>query len=145
MLFKYKGKMSALKIRCRSASGGGKIHLGGHQQSLMNNSSDNRVWQFSYGGFNGIVHLLIEFVVAELFQCKSKMLAAQIRCRSPAGGGKCTHGGHHQFLMNNCSDNIVWQFRYGGFNGAIHMLMECGRKGRGVSRVVRTQRFIRGN
>ena len=32
--------------------------------------------------------------------------------------------------MNNCSDNIGWQFSYGGFNGAIHLLMECGRKGR---------------
>jgi len=67
---------------------GGKSTDGGHQQFLMNNSSDNIVWQFSYGGFNGIIHLLIEFVVAELFKWKSKMSAAQIRCRSLAGGGK---------------------------------------------------------
>ena len=34
-------------------------------------------------------------------------------------GGKCTDGGHQQFLMNNSSDNIVWQVNYGGFNGAV--------------------------
>jgi len=49
---------------------------GGHQQFLMNNSSDNIVWQFSYGGFNGAVHLLIEFVVVELFKFKGEMSAA---------------------------------------------------------------------
>ena len=87
-LFKFKGKMSALKIKCRSPAGGGKMHLGGHQQFLMNNSSDNTVWQFSHGEFNGTVYLLIELVVVELFKCKSKMSGAQIRCRSPAGGGK---------------------------------------------------------
>jgi len=54
----------------------------------MNNSSDNIVWQFSYDGFNGAVHLLIEFAVVELFKFKGKMSALQIRCRSPAGGGK---------------------------------------------------------
>ena len=42
----------------------------------MNNSSDNTVWQFSYGGFNGTIHLLIEFVVVELFKFKGKMSAA---------------------------------------------------------------------
>ena len=42
----------------------------------MNNSSDNTVCQFSYGGFNGAVHLLIEFVAAELFKFKGKMSAA---------------------------------------------------------------------
>jgi len=41
----------------------------------MNNSSDNTVWQFRYGGFNGAIHLLIQFVVVELFKCKSKMSA----------------------------------------------------------------------
>jgi len=41
----------------------------------MNNSSDNIVWQFRYDGFNGVVHLLIEFVVAELFKFKGKMSA----------------------------------------------------------------------
>jgi len=86
---------------------GGKCTDGGHQQFLMNNSDDNTVCQFSYGGFNGAVHLLIEFVVVVLFKFKDKMSALKIRCRSPAGGGKCTHGGHQQFLMNNSSDNIV--------------------------------------
>ena len=38
----------------------------------MNNSSDNTVCQFSYGGFNGAVHLLIEIVAAELFKFKGK-------------------------------------------------------------------------
>jgi len=32
-------------------------------------------------------------------------------------GGKCTCGGHQQFLMNNSSTNIVWQLSYGRFNG----------------------------
>jgi len=44
----------------------------------MNNSSDNTVWQFSYGGFNGQVHLLIESVVVELFKCKGKMSPPQV-------------------------------------------------------------------
>jgi len=55
---------------------GGKGTDGGHQQFLMNNSGDNTVCQFSYGGFNGVVHLLIEFVVVELFKFKGKMSAA---------------------------------------------------------------------
>jgi len=33
-------------------------------------------------------------------------------------------GGYHQFLMNNSSGNIVWQFNYGGFNGTTHLLIE---------------------
>jgi len=74
----------------------------------MNNSSDNIVCQFSYGGVNGEVHLLIESVVVEIFKFKCKMSARQIRCRSPAAGGKMQLGGHQQFLMNNSSDNIVW-------------------------------------
>ena len=57
------------------------MQVGGHQQFLMNNSSDNVVWQFSYGGFNGAVHLLIEFVVEELFKCKGKM-SAPLRWKS---------------------------------------------------------------
>jgi len=61
---------------------------GGHQQFPMNICSDNIVWQFSYGGFNSEVRLLIECVVVELFQWKGKMSAPQIRCRSPAVGGK---------------------------------------------------------
>jgi len=73
----------------------------------MNNSSDNIVYQFNYGGFNGAVHLLTDFVVVELFKFKGKMAALKIRCRSPPGGGKMQVGGHHQFLMNNSSDNIV--------------------------------------
>jgi len=60
----------------------------------MNNSSDNRVWQLGYGGFNGTTHLLIESVVVELFKFKGKMSAPQIRCRSPAAGGKIQLGGH---------------------------------------------------
>jgi len=116
--------MSALKIRCRSPAGGGKCTHGGHQQFLMNDSSDNIVWQFSYGGFNGAVHLSIEFVVVELFKFKSKMSALKIRCRSPAGGGKMQLVGQQQFLMNNSSDNTVCQFSYGGFNGAVHLLIE---------------------
>jgi len=91
----------------------------------MNDSSDNIVLQFSYGGFNGTVHLLIEFVVVELFKFKGKMSALKMRCRSPAGGGKMQVGGHQQFLMNNSSDNIVYQFNYGGFNGAVHLLIGC--------------------
>jgi len=63
------------------------MRLGGHHQFPMNNSSNKIVWQFNYGGFNGSVHLLIEFVVVELFKCKGKMSALKIRCRSPAGGG----------------------------------------------------------
>jgi len=51
-------------------------------------------------------------------------------------GGTCTHGGHKQFFINNFSNNTVWQFSYGGFNGAIHLLMGCGRKGRRGDEVV---------
>ena len=80
--------MSALKMRCRSPPGGGNMQLGGHQQFLMNNSSNNIVWQVNYGGSNDAVHLSIEFVVAELFKFKGKMSAVQIRCRSPGGGGE---------------------------------------------------------
>jgi len=54
---------------------GGKCTRGRHQQFLMNNSSDNIIWQFSYDGFNGLLHLLIEFVVVMLFKCKGKMSA----------------------------------------------------------------------
>jgi len=56
----------------------------------MNNSSDNIVWQFRYGGFNGAVYLVIEFVVAELFKFQGKMSAPSggNHCRSPPGGGK---------------------------------------------------------
>jgi len=36
-------------------------------------------------------------------------------------------GGHQQLLMNNSSNNIVWQFSYGGFNGAVHLLGENAR------------------
>ena len=124
VLFKYKGKKSASQIRCRSIARGGKMQLGGHQQFLMNNSSEYILYQFSRGGFNGAVHVLIEFVVMELFKCKGKMSVPQIRCRSLAAGGKMQLGGHQQFLMNNSSDNIVWQFRYGGFNGAVHLLIK---------------------
>jgi len=77
----------------------------------MNNSSDNIVWQFRYSGFNGAGHLLIEFVVVELFKFKSKMSAApqvEITADHHLEGGTCTDGGHQQFLMNNSSDNIVW-------------------------------------
>jgi len=126
-LFKWKGKMSAPQIRCRSPPVGEKMRLGGHQQFIINNSSDNVVWQFSYGGFNGEAHLLIEFVVAELFKCKSKM-SAPLRWRSLQitswRGETCTCGGHCQFLVNSSSDNIVWQFSYGGFNGSVHLLIE---------------------
>ena len=101
------------------------MQLGGHQQFLMNNSSNNIVWQVNYGGFNDAVHLLIEFVVVELFKFKSKMSALKIKCRSPAGGGEMQLGGHQQFLMNNSSDNTVWQFSHGGFNGTIHLLIGC--------------------
>jgi len=90
-LFKFKGKMSAapqLEITADHHLEGGKCTHGGHHQFLVNNSSTNIVWQFSYGGFNGTVHVLIELVVVELFKWKSKVLAAQIRCRSLAGGGK---------------------------------------------------------
>jgi len=54
----------------------------------MNNSSNNIVWKISYDGFNGSIHLLIEFVVVELFKSKGKMSALKMRCRSPPGGGK---------------------------------------------------------
>ena len=73
MLFKCNGKISASQIRCRSPAGGGKMQLGGHQQFLMNNSSDNTVCQVSHGGGNGAVHLSIELVVVEPFKCKGKM------------------------------------------------------------------------
>jgi len=89
-LFKFKGKMSAI-LRWKSlqtTTWRGKCTHGRHQQFLMDNSDDNTVCQFSYGGFNGAVHLLIEFVVVELFKFKGKMSALKIRCRSPAGGGK---------------------------------------------------------
>ena len=52
------------------------MQLGGYHQFLLNNSNDNTVWQFSYGGFNGTVHLLIGCVVVELFKFKGKMSAA---------------------------------------------------------------------
>jgi len=69
---------------------GGTCNHGGHQQFLMNNSSDNIVWQFSYAGFNGGVHLLIESVVVELLKCKGKMSPPPggNHCRSLPGGGK---------------------------------------------------------
>ena len=102
---------------------GGKCTHGGHQQFLINNSNDNVVCQFSYGRFNGVVHLLIEFVVVELFKCKGKMSALKIRCRSAPGGWKIHLGGHHQFLVNMSSDNTVWQFKYGRFNGTVHLLI----------------------
>jgi len=44
----------------------------------MNNSSDDIVCQFSYGRFNGAIHLLIQFVVVEVFKCKSKMSALPV-------------------------------------------------------------------
>ena len=74
-----------------------------------------------------IIYLLIEFMVVELFKCKGKMSAApqvEITADHPLERGKCTDGGHQQFLMNNSSDDIVWQFSYGGFNGIIHLLIE---------------------
>jgi len=61
---------------------------GRHKQFFINNSSNNMVWQFRYGGFNSEVHLLIEFVVEELFKFKGKMSALKMRCRSPPGRGK---------------------------------------------------------
>jgi len=74
---------SNLKAKCRPSKSDadhqleeGKCTDGGHQRFLMNNSSDNIVWQFSYGRFNGTVHLLIEFMVVELFKFKGKMSAA---------------------------------------------------------------------
>jgi len=100
------------------------MQLGGHHQFPMNKSSNNIVWQFNYGGFNGEVDLLIKFVVVELFKFKSKMSALKIRCRPPPGGGNMQLGGHQQFLMNNSSNNIVWQVNYGGFNDAVHLLIE---------------------
>ena len=103
---------------------GGKCTHGGHQQFLINNSNDNVVCQFSYGGFNGAVHLLIEFVVVELFKFQGKMSARKMRCRSPPAGGKMQVGGHQQFLMNNSSDNRVWQFSYSGFNGRVNLFIE---------------------
>ena len=54
---------------------GGTYTHGGHHQFLMNTSTDNIVCQFGYGRFNGAVHLLIEFVVVEVFQWKGKMSA----------------------------------------------------------------------
>ena len=66
---------SNLKAKCRSPKSDadhqlerGKCTYGGHQQFLMNNSSDNIVWQLSYGGFSGAVYLLIGYVVVELFK-----------------------------------------------------------------------------
>jgi len=108
-------------------SWGGKCIDGRHYQFLMNNSRDNIVCQFSHGGVTGTVHLLIEFVVVGLFKFKGKMSATpqvEITADHHLEGGKCTDGGHQQFLMNNSSDNIVWQFRYGGFNGMVHLLIE---------------------
>jgi len=58
------------------------------QQFLMNNSSANIDCQFKGCGVNGEPHLFIRCVVVELFKFKGKMSAVQIRCRSPAGGGK---------------------------------------------------------
>jgi len=123
-LFKFKGKMSAtpqVEITADHQLEGRKCTHGGHQQLLMNNSSDNIVWKFSYGEFNGEIHLLIEFVVVELFKFKGKMSVPKSDADHQLEGGKCTCGGHQQFLMNNSSDNIVWQFSYGGFNGAVHL------------------------
>jgi len=95
---------------------GGKFTHGGHQQFLMNNSINNMVWQFNYGGFNSAIHLLIEFVAAELFKFKSKMSALKIRCRSPAEGGKmhptyreCEY--ERSYLENKCSDWSIRNFR----------------------------------
>jgi len=67
-------------------------------------------------------------MVVELFKCKGKMSAApqvEITADHPLERGKCTDGGHQQFLMNNSSDDIVWQFSYGGFNGTVHLLVGC--------------------
>jgi len=93
----------------------------------MNNCSDNIVWQFRYGGFNGTGDLLIEFVVVELFKFKGKMSATpqvEITADHQLEEGKCTDGGQQRFLMNNSSDDTVRQFSSGGFNSAIHLLIE---------------------
>jgi len=103
---------------------GGKYTHSGYHQFLMNNSSNNTVCLFKHCGVNGKLNLFTRCVVVELFKFKGKMSALKIRCRSPAGGGKCTHGGHHQFSMNNSSNSIDWQVNYGGFNDAVHLLIE---------------------
>ena len=103
ILFKCKSKMSSPQVEITADHWleGGTCTHGGHKQFFINNFSNNTVWQFSYGGFNGEVYLLIEFVGVELFKWKGKMSAPQIRCRSPAGGRKMKLGRHHQFFMKN--------------------------------------------
>ena len=82
-------KSNVKQINPHQLEGGKCIH-GGHQQFLMNNSSDNIVWKFSYSEFNDGVHLLIESVVVELFKFKGKMSPSPggNHCRSTPGGGK---------------------------------------------------------
>jgi len=107
---------------------GTEMRLGGQQQFLMNNSSDNTVWQFSYGGFNGGVHLLVESVVVELFKCKGKMLPppqVEIIADHYLEGGKYTRSRYHQFLMNNSSNNTVCPFKRCGVNGEPHLFIRC--------------------
>ena len=48
----------------------------------MNNSSDNIVRQFNYGGFNGTVHSSIEFVVVERLWSYSNLKAKCRRSKS---------------------------------------------------------------
>jgi len=72
--------------------------------------------------------LLIEFVTADLFKFKGKMSATpqvEITADHHLEEGKCTDGGYHQLLMNNSSNNIFWQFSYGGFNGTVHLFIAC--------------------
>jgi len=107
---------------------GGKCTYGGDHQFLMNNSSDNIVWQFSHGGVNGAVHLLIESVVVGLFKFKGKMSATpqvEITVDQHLEGGKCTDGGHQQFLMNNSSNNTVCLFKRCGVNGKLNLFTRC--------------------
>ena len=120
---KAKCRPSQVEITADHQLEGGKCTYGGHQQFLMSNSSANIDCQFKRYGVNGKPHLFIRCVIVELFKSKGKMSAFQIRCRSPAGGGNMQLGGHQQFLMNNSRNNIVWQVNYGGFNGAVHLLI----------------------
>jgi len=67
-------------------------------------------------------------MVVEPFKFKGKMSAApqvEITADHHLEGGKCTYARHHQFLINNSSDNIVCQSSYGEFNGAFHLLVGC--------------------
>jgi len=123
---------SNLKAKCRPSKSdadhqleGGKCTYGGHHQFLMNNSNNNVVCQFSYGRFNGTVHLLIEFVVVVLFKCKGKMSPPQVEIIADhyLEGGKYTHGGYHQFLMNNSSNNKVCLFKRCGVNGKLNLFI----------------------